>query len=181
MTTIKVNPLNLNSIKRAVDILRDYRMKVSVFAYEYTKAVAEKFNDYLAIESPAYAHGLWMMRDVIIEGNHVKCATVFNGEVEFIEFGTGYVGLTIHEGINDEWLDKLPPPYNVGWNTGQCIVHVSIPKGDKSPMGAYDFWVYFDEGKWIRTSGIPADPFIYRSVQRIWEERAMIAKEVWNK
>ena len=180
MTTIRVNPLNLKSINESINKLKKYEASVKSFAVFYTKAVAQKFNDYLSSEAPAMAQGLWMMRDVVIEGNHVKCAIVFNGEVEFVEFGTGYVGLENHQGINEEWLDKLPAPYNIGWNTGQSIVHVQVLEGDTAKQGSYDYWVYHDGNRWVRTSGIPADPFIYRAVQRIWDERAAIAKEVFG-
>lgn len=157
---IKVNPYKVSSIDKAIAYLKHYKKVMTEFAHEYPAIVLDVLDTLLTTNAPPEVNGEWTIVDVKIEGNHAEGFIVFNGNVQFIEFGTGIIGEMNHNGINDEWLSKLPPPYNVGYNTGKKIVHVN--KG-------LDYWWYHDGSQFVMTHGVPANPFIYKSVQNIYE------------
>ena len=166
---IKVNPFRLSSIQQAIAELEAFQKLLKEFPARYTEAMMNAFKEFLAEEAPAEGIALMKSIDIIDYGDHAEGVVVFDGHVEFIEFGTGIVGLNLHDGINMEWLSELPPPYNIGWNTGTYIIHT----------GNSDFWYYRNEsGKWVATSGIPANPFLYRTVDRLLQERRRIRNEV---
>lgn len=168
---IKVNPLNRSSIRKAYADLVSYKESLEQFPKLFVTALSERFNEILNSQAPAEATGMWSF--YIIRGeDSAEGVFVFDGKVEFIEFGTGVIGLNNHDGINTEWLDRLPPPYNQGYNTGPSIVHFE----DQNE----DYWVYYDEGIRHWTQGVPADPFIYRSVKQLLEEKAKIARKVFK-
>lgn len=139
------------------------------FPTEYTRALSEYFAQTLNTEAPNMsAH--WIMD---IKESEDKCTGIFmfDGLVQFIEFGSGYIGMIKHDGINEEWLSKLPPPYNQGYNVGTGYI-----RNRENPPLSY--WVYKKDGEYITTQGQPADPFIYRSVQQLLDARASIAKQL---
>ena len=167
---IKVNPLRVSSIQEAIKKLETYKKILKEFPMKYTEAMMETFKELLLEEAPSSALGL--MKSVYINdyGEHAEGVVVFDGHVQFIEFGTGIIGLNLHEGINDEWLNALPPPYNIYWNTGSYIVH---------NQEGLDYWKYKGEdGKWHITNGIPANPFMYRAVERLIGAHRKIRNEV---
>lgn len=171
--TIKVNPLRQSSIQKAISELEAYKRLLEEFPIKYTEAMMEAFKSILMEEAPSSAQG--MIKSVYCEnyGDHAEGVVVFDGHVEFIEFGTGIIGLNLHEGINDEWLNALPPPYNIYWNTGAYIVH------DRKSPEDLDYWRYKDEsGHWVITNGVPANPFMYRSVERLIGMHRKIRNEV---
>lgn len=171
--TIRVNPLRASSIEKAIRQLEEYRKALEEFPKKYTEAMIEELKTIIAEEAPNSAIG--MMKSVYVNnlGDKAEGVIVFDGHVEFIEFGTGIVGLNLHEGINDEWLNALPPPYNIYWNTGTFIVH------DKKSPDDLDYWKYRNsEGKWVTTNGIPANPFLYRSVERLIGMHIRLRNEV---
>lgn len=168
--TIKVNPLRVSSINKAIIELGAYKKLLIEFPKLYVDAMMEALQQFLQEEAPSSALGL--MRNIYVTdlGDKAEGVVVFDGHVEFIEFGTGIIGLNLHYGINDEWLNALPSPYNIGWNTGTYIVHNTE---------GLDYWRYKDEsGKWVITNGIPANPFMYRSVERLIGEHRRIRNEV---
>ncbi len=170
---IKVNPLRMSSIKKAINELTAYKRLLEEFPQKYTQAMMDTFKEFLMEEMPPSAMGMLKTIDVIDNGNHAEGIVVFDGHVEFIEFGTGIIGLNLHDGINDEWLNALPPPYNKGWNTGEYIIHARTSEWD------LDYWRYRDEsGNWVTTNGIPANPFMYRSVERLIGAHRRIRNEV---
>lgn len=168
--TIKVNPLRLSSIQKAIRELQAYKKLLEEFPIKYTNAMMEALTGFLAEEAPSSAFGLMKSVYVINNGSKAEGVVVFDGHVEFIEFGTGIIGLNLNEGINDEWLNALPPPYNIYWNTGAYIVHNNE---------GLDYWKYKDSsGKWVTTNGIPANPFMYRAVERLIGVHRKIRNEV---
>lgn len=171
--TITVNPYRKSSIDKAINSLRAYRQLLVDFPKNYTEAMMNALKEFIAEEAPSSALGLMKSVYVINEDNHSQGVVVFDGHVEFIEFGTGIIGLNLHEGINDEWLNNLPPPYNIYWNTGAYIVH------EKHSPYDLDYWRYKGEdGRWHITNGIPANPFMYRSVEKLIEAHRRIRNEV---
>lgn len=170
---IKVNPLRQSSIDAAIKELEEYKKLLEEFPKRFTQAMMDAFKEFLNEEAPASGISLLRNIEVLDYGDHAEGVVVFDGHVEFIEFGTGIIGLQLHEGINDEWLNSLPPPYNKGWNTGAYIVHT------KHDVWDLDYWRYRDEsGKWVITNGIPANPFMYRSVERLIGAHRRIRNEV---
>lgn len=170
---IKVNPLRQSSIQKAIDELTEYKRLLANFPKEFTERMMDAFKEYLVEEAPQSGIALMKNIEVIDYGNHAEGVVVFDGHVEFIEFGTGIIGLQLHEGINDEWLNALPPPYNNYWNTGAYIVHA------KHDVWDLDYWRYRDEsGKWVTTNGVPANPFMYRAVERLIGAHRRIRNEV---
>ena len=102
MRTIKVNPLNTKSIQNAITELENYKAMLKRFPTEYTRALSEYFAQTLNTEAPNMsAH--WIMD---INESEDKCTGIFmfDGLVQFIEFGSGYIGMIKHDGINEEWL-----------------------------------------------------------------------------
>ena len=170
MTVINVNPLSNSSIEHAEAALVAYKKTLAEFPYNFMRAMAKEMDSILKGQAPPEAQGLWNAYAVQWEG-YAEAVIMFEGRVEFIEFGTGIVGKKNHEGINEDWLDKLPPPYT-GYNQGPSIVHFDNEN--------YDYWVYREGDKGIRTQGVPADPFIYRSFMELKEKRLEIAKYVLN-
>ena len=170
---IKVNPLRMSSINKAIQELTAYRRLLEEFPKKYADAMTQAFQEFLAEEMPVSATGMLKSIDVIDYGDHAEGVAVFDGHVEFIEFGTGIIGLNLHNVINDEWLDRLPPPYNKGWNTGEYIIHARHDVWD------LDYWRYRDSsGKWVTTNGIPANPFLYRTVEKLIGAHRRIRNEV---
>lgn len=172
MTTIKVNPMSMKSITNAQKQLSAYKESLKDFPKMYAEALNKRFEEILGEEAPAMADGMWSSYVRYGDGGEASGIIVFDQSVEFIEFGTGIVGKKNHADINMEWLKKLPPPYTE-YNAGPMIHHYE----DENK----DYWAYFDGGKWNVTHGIAADPFIYRSVRKIMEEYADIARNVFGK
>ena len=186
MTTIKVNPLSKSSIEKAKTMLLAYKLNLRQFPNVFSKEVERVFNEILQGQAPFDAQGLWTSYVIASSNNDwddksgkvfmdeevsASAVFVFEGKVEFIEFGTGVIGKNQHGGINEDWLSKLPPPYTA-YNAGPRIYHFE----DENQ----DYWVYNDEtGKHV-THGRPADPFIYRSVQELRSQAAEIAKAVYH-
>lgn len=167
---IKVNPFRESSIRKAIAQLEAYKKLLQEFPMNYTNAMMESLRTFLEEEAPP--EGIALMKSIYVtdNGNKAEGVVVFDGHVEFIEFGTGIIGLNLHDGINDEWLNALPPPYNNYWNTGSFIVH---------GKEGLDYWKYRNEqGQWVTTNGIPANPFMYRAVERLIEEHRKIRNEV---
>ena len=176
MRTIKVNPLSTKSIQNAITELENYKAMLKRFPTEYTRALSEYFAKTLGEQAPKMAQH-WIFNISETEG---KCTGVFifDGICQFVEFGSGYIGMIQHEGINTEWLSKLPPPYNQGYNVGTINPRtgVSYIRNQDNPPESY--WVYEKDGQHYSTQGQPADPFIYRSVQELLDARASIAKQL---
>ena len=168
MKTINVNPLSLSSINKAIKELEAYEQMLKEFPSKYTRALSEYLNQTLGMEAPHMTNH-WIL-DFEEFDDKVSGIFIFDGMVQFIEFGTGYIGLSLHEGINPDWLSKLPPPYNVGYNTGTMI------RNKQDPENSY--WVFQKDGQYYTTHGQKADPFIYRSVQQLLDARASIARQV---
>lgn len=171
MTTFSVNPLSGKSINDTLIKLQNYKESLQRFPELFAKAIEEKLNEILEGQAPPMGQGLWTSY-VSVGEDKSSAIFSFEGNVEFIEFGTGIVGKHNHDGINTDWLSKLPPPYTE-YNRGPCIVHF--------PDENMDYWVYRDEQGMHRTQGIPADPFIYRSVQELMRQHAEIARDVFKK
>lgn len=169
MLEIKVNPLSLNSIETAIADLKAYKEKLKSFPAKYTRALSEYFQQTLCTEAPNLQNH-WIF-DVRESEGKATGIFIFEGFIQFIEFGSGYIGLINHDGINDDWLSKLPPPYNKGYNVGTYYIR----NKDNPPLS---YWVYNKNGKYYKTQGQPANPFIYRSVQELLDARERIAKQV---
>lgn len=184
MTTIYVNPLNMKSVDDARYKLMAYKESLAEFPNLYMREVNRKLNEILDGQAPPYAKGMWSSYvqvgvggfggDEFGEASGVGASAIFlfDGKVEFIEFGTGIVGEKNHEGINTEWLEHLPPPY-LAYNAGPMIHHFEDSN--------QDYWVYFDENGKHVTHGQPADPFIYRSVNEFISQYVDIARNVFHK
>ena len=167
---IKVNPLRQSSIEKAIADLKHYKELLEAFPLNYTNAMMEALSEILAEEAPN--EGVRLLKNIYVNdlGDKAEGVVIFDGHVEFIEFGTGIIGLNLHDGINDEWLNALPPPYNVYWNTGTYIVH---------NQEGLDYWRYQDRnGDWKITNGIPANPFMWRSVEKLIGMHRKIRNEV---
>lgn len=183
MTVINVNPLSRKSIDRAQILLKEYKKTLEGFPELFVKEVQKELDSILKGEAPPEAQGLWRSYVMVKTSGGAtsndpeatasditktaEAVFVFEGQVEFIEFGTGIVGKNDHGDVNTDWLEKLPPPYTA-YNRGPTIVHFE----DEN----MDYWVYNDGGKLVRTQGQPANPFIYRSVQELLSKRAEIGK-----
>lgn len=185
MTTISVNPLNMRSVETARAKLVAYKESLEQFPEVYMREVNRVLNEILKSQAPAYAQNMWSSYVIVGGGGFggdsefgestgigASAIFLFDGKVEFIEFGTGIIGKNNHDGINADWLNKLPPPYTA-YNAGPQIHHF-----EDSNM---DYWVYFDEQGMHVTQGQPADPFIYRSVTELMSQYADIARNVFNK
>lgn len=186
MTTFYVNPLSNKSIQDTLLKVKNYKESLKSFPKVYADAIEAKMNEILNGQAPPMAKGLWSSYVRVSSGGFggdsefgeggsnggAEAVFVFNGNVEFIEFGTGIIGKKYHGGINTDWLKKLPGPYTE-YNMGPTIVHFQ----DDEDM---DYWVYKDEQGIHRTHGIPADPFIYRSVQELMRMHADLARNVFK-
>jgi hypothetical protein len=164
---IKVNPYKPSSIQKAIDDLRIYKRVLSESPSVFIDAICERLNEILSEQAPDDAKGMWVYETVESDNGHMGVFR-FQGEVEFIEFGTGIVGKEHHDGANMEWAEKLPPPYT-GYESGHYI-----------NLKTHE-WRYWSNGKWVVTTGREADPFIYRSVEQVLEESSEIARRVLRK
>lgn len=170
MREIKVNPLSQSSIQSAIQELEDYKKLLMEFPVTYTRALCEYFANTLSMEAPNMTQ-FWILDLQESEGKATGIFKFDKKPVQFVEFGSGYIGSTHHDGINEEWLSKLPPPYNIGYNEGTGYI-----RNKDDPPNSY--WVYHDANGFHSTQGRPADPFIYRSVQELLDARAGIAKSL---
>jgi hypothetical protein len=175
---ITVNPLSKQSIVKAIVQLKMYKKRLEAIPNEIVMRVTMELVKIAEQQAPPDAKGLvWP----IIDAETGKGALVADGQVEFIEFGTGVVGAKDHDSINEEWLTSLPPPYNIGYDTGPAIIHTAqgcywyyrSPDGDE-----YSDPVKSKNGDLWKTSGRPADPFLWRSVQELLTEYKEIVKAV---
>ena len=164
MTVINVNPLSQSSIRKAIKELEAYKKLLKEFPNKYVRALSEYLYDTLNMEAPQMTDH-WILNIEETDGKATGIF-IFDGICQFVEFGTGVVGMNAHDGINDEWLSKLPPPYNQGYNTGTYIRFKDNP--EKS------YWVYPKNGNFYSTKGQMANPFIWRSVQELLDARANI-------
>ena len=170
MRTIHVNPLRVSSIYKAQKELEAYRDMLKKFPEDYTKALTEFLVETLHEEAPKMdKYFIWDIRDL---GDKYEGVIIFDGVVQFVEFGTGLIGEQNHGGINTEWLEKLPPPYNEGYQSRAGQV------GHRTDEDGNDYWVYEKDGRFWSTYGQKANPFIYRSVERLIEARKEIAQLV---
>lgn len=170
MPTIKVNPLDQRDIAEAITQLKMYREALAKFPILFTKELMKQFDEILQGQAPPSLNGMWKAYAIDNGDGTARGIAEFDGRVEFVEFGTGIVGEKNHAGINEEWLNHLPPPYTA-YNRGPTITHF-----EDSDM---DYWVYVDEtGKHV-THGVPANPFIYRSVTELMHMYGKIAKDVF--
>lgn len=163
-TTINVNPLKTSSIDEAIKKLKAIKNAYNELSSAYIDALCERFNEILNEQAPEEAKGKWEYRAEDSENGKMGVFH-FQGDVEFIEFGTGIVGKENHDGANMEWAEKLPPPYT-GYESGHFINPITHE------------WRFWKNGKWIVTTGREADPFIYRSVQQLLEESPEIIRKV---
>lgn len=160
---IEVNPFKTSSINKAIKDLREYKQRLLQFPHLFIEAVAIRFDEILREEAPR--QDLWERGEVEDTGTGARVVFSFQYKTQFIEFGTGIVGSQNHEGANMEWAEKLPPPYT-GYESGVTINPITHE------------WRYWDGHRWIVTTGVPANPFMYRSVTRLIEECAEIANKV---
>lgn len=168
--TITVNPLKLSSINTAIKELEKYRKMLQEFPSKYVRALSEFFSQTLNAEAPNMSHH-WIM-DIREGDGKVEGVFTFDGVVQFVEFGSGIVGSNNHEGINEEWLSKLPPPYNAGYESNKGGYAHYLDKN------GVDYWVYPKNGQFYSTYGQRANPFIYRSVNALLEKRAEIFEQL---
>lgn len=170
MRTIKVNPLSQSSIQNAIAELEAFKKMVEEFPSKYVTALSEFMAQTLDAEAPNLSsHWFLELRE---NENGTSGVFIFDGIVQFVEFGSGLVGSENHEGINTEWLAKLPPPYNVGYESRKGGFAHHLDKQGR------DYWVYPKNGEFYSTYGQPANPFIYRSVEQLLSARASIARQV---
>lgn len=177
MKTLTVNLLSTKSLKETITALGEYKKQLEDLPGKIIEAAANRLQE-LIEENAVEAGYTGKVEITSISKDGAEIA--LDGEAEFVEFGTGIVGEQNHAGIMEEWLSKLAPPYNVGWNTGKWIRH---------PENGKDYWLYKGEpdeysepyrkkeGLSI-TSGRPAHPFIYESVTQLEEEFVELAKKV---
>lgn len=164
--TINVNPLSLSSINKAIKELEDYKQMLKEFPSKYVRALSEFLADTLDMEAPNMTSH-WIL-DIREGDGKTEGVFIFDGIVQFVEFGSGLVGEQNHEGINSDWLSKLPPPYNTAYQSNAGGIGHYLDKQGQ------DYWVYPKNGKFYSTYGQKANPFIYRSVQQLLEARANI-------
>lgn len=172
MKSIKVNPLSQSSIKQAIKDLEKYRQLLKEFPDKYTKALSQFLYESLRANAP-YMFDHWIM-DIREKENGCEGVFIFDGIVQFVEFGSGVIGESFHDGINDEWLSKLPPPYNTGYGSNAGGIGHYLDKN------GVDYWVYPKNGQYYSTYGQRANPFIYTSVQELLQARKDIAKYLLN-
>ena len=179
MDTILINPLNYGSIVSALDKLEKFKsMLQNGVLSRFMYMLAQRADILLQGTAPPEAQGKWQITrtsktnydDNGYASSSYGFTIEFEGEVEFIEFGTGIVGEQNHAGINEEWRKKLPPPYT-GYNKGPKIIHFDNPN--------LDFWWYYDNG-FQKTQGQPANPFIYEAYKQLIEEIPSLFKEAFR-
>lgn len=170
MRTITVNPLSQKSIQSAIKQLEAYKKMLQDFPSKYVRALSEYMAQTLDAEAPNLSHH-WFL-ELKESEDKTQGIFIFDGEMQFVEFGSGLIGSNNHEGINTDWLAKLPPPYNKGYESRKGgFAHHTDKEGN-------DYWVYPKDGKFYSTYGQPANPFIYRSVQQLLDARASIARGI---
>lgn len=168
MKTINVNPLNSKSINKAIAELEEYKSMLKNFPQMYTQALTEFFIETLAVEHPKMTkYWIWDFRE---NDGKAEGVVIFDGIVQFVEFGTGLIGEMLHDGINPEWLSRLPSPYNVGYQSKKGEAGHYMDKQGR------DYWVYQKDGRFWSTYGQKANPFIYRSVEQLLEKRREIGQ-----
>lgn len=171
MTTLKVNPLNLKSVNNAIQDIARYKESLKQFPNTFITELMKEFEKILEGQKPPLLSGMWNTYIIQKEDGSARGVVEFDGRVEFIEFGTGVVGKNNNQGINTEWLNKLPPPY-LEYNKGPQITHFENEN--------LDYWVYVDSnGNFKTTHGVKANPFIYRSVVELMEQYDKIAKNAF--
>ena len=159
---IEVNPCKVSSIQKAIDDLKALKKVLAESPRTIVDAIAVRFDEILHEQAPV--SGMWTYK---LEEGEKGCSAIFSfdGEVEFIEFGTGIVGKEHHDGANMDWAVKLPPPYT-GYESGHMINPITHE------------WKFWNGSRWQVTKGQEANPFIYRSVQQLMDESHYIIMKV---
>ena len=158
---INVNPFSKTSIEKAIKALEEYRQSLDEAQGGINEAIAGKIAE-IAQENatPVYENDELLTTPIRVEDG----AVIAGGDSYWVEFGTGIVGEN-EPHPSSEWMSELPPPYNVGYDTGKYIIKGDTPHPD---TGYPHYWFY-DNGQYV-TSGIPSQHFLYDAVQEVIEE-----------
>lgn len=165
--TIKVNPLDPDSIDAAIEEIEEYERTVDA----KSKELVEQLKD-LGIEKakeliPVYSGEA---KDSIIgyvDADTGKGAIVAGGYCKYIEFGTG---------VNGEGKKHPSPEYIalMGWAYNKGATIFTTKDGKQG-------WYYpTDDGSWRFTQGMPSRPFLYETAQYLRREVTRMAKELFE-
>ena len=147
-------------LKQAAHKFRIYGAQIDIDSKAITSAVAEELAheirvNYSIFKSGVAAHdhqdrsGFRVITEPSARGNKI---TVLGKEIIYDEFGTGI------EGFNNPHPDKHKYSLNA-YNTGASIKHFS----DSSR----DYWIYYNNGKFWSTHGVPSGHFVYDSFMNV--------------
>lgn len=175
MKTLSVDILSKNSINRLIKQLEEYKDELNEKVNEFARRVAErgveiatlKIVDLNAVFTGELMESMRYEEEESIPGKAVFVVIADSTHAAFVEFGTGYAGLS------EPYPYNFPEGVEWNYNTGETIRY-------NEAKGTY-YWFYpGDDGKWYYTEGMPARPFMYETANQLREEVEKIAMEVFG-
>ena len=171
-TTIEFS-LNATSINKAIRELEKHKQDVIRKSELFRKRVAEKISDYSAsgfngaiVDDITAKSGGARMANVsmsIEDGDGVSIVIANGEDAVWVEFGAG----VYHNGA----AGSSPNPY--GQELGFTI-------GGYGTNGTKKTWGFYEGDQLIITHGTPATMPMYNAVQRVVQDMATIAREVFG-
>ena len=160
--TIKVNPLDPDSIDKAIAEVEKYEKFIAEKAQELVRLLkelgVEKAKELVPIDTGV------AQQSIIGYMDENKGIIQAGGYCKYIEFGTGVRGLGSQH-PSPEYLAIMQWAYNSG-------ATIFTTKDGR------EGWYYpADDGSWRFTEGMPSRPFMFETAQYLKREASRLAKE----
>lgn len=161
---IKVNPLDSDSIDKAIAEIERYETFVAEKAQELVRLLkelgVEKAKELVPVDTGV------AQASIIGYMDENKGIIQAGGYCKYIEFGTGVRGLGSQH-PSPEYLAIMQWAYNSG-------ATIFTTKDGR------EGWYYpADDGSWRFTEGMPSRPFMFETAQYLKSEAARLAKEAF--
>lgn len=164
---IKVNPLDTDSIERAIKELKEQQLQLNKKAESLVRLLTqlglEKARDLCPVDTGVAQNSIIAYMDEA-DGTGIIRA---GGYCKYIEFGTGVKGKN-GQHPSPEYMAVMQWAYNVG-------AFIFTTKDGR------EGWFYpADDGSYRFTQGMPSRPFMYETAEYLKKEAKRMAREVLN-
>ena len=165
--TIKVNPLDPDSIDKAIEEVEAYLNNIeeqaAVLVQELTQMGRIRAMDLVPIQTGEALNSI----TAYFDSENNRGVIQAGGYCKYIEFGTGVLGLGSQH-PSPEYLAIMQWAYNSG-------ATIFTTKDGR------EGWYYpTDDGSWRFTQGMPSRPFMFETAQYLKKEASRVAREVFG-
>ena len=165
--TIKVDPYDKESIKRAIKAVKQYKKDLEQKTAQLVRAMVQEglinARDIVPIDTGVARSSITGYVDESTGTGIIRAG----GYCSFIEFGTGPVGMTSPH-PSPEYMEIMGWAYDVG------ATIFTRRDGERG-------WYYpTKDGGWAWTSGMPSRPFMFETAEYLAQEYKRIAREIFS-